>query len=115
MPGECIFCRIVRRDIPATVVHEDADTMAFRDLDPRAPVHVLIIPKRHVASVNELTDADAAVMGRLFVAARGIAEAEGLAAGGYRLVMNTGMDAGQSVAHVHLHLLGGRKLRWPPG
>jgi histidine triad (HIT) family protein len=111
----CIFCRIVDGDIQADVVREDADTIAFRDLEPRAPVHVLIIPKRHIESVNDVTAADRDTMGALFVAAREVAEREQIAEGGYRVVMNTGNDAGQSVQHAHLHVLGGRSMTWPPG
>jgi histidine triad (HIT) family protein len=111
----CIFCRIVDGDIQAQVVHEDEHTLAFHDLDPRAPVHVLVIPKRHVASVNDVEPADRELMGALFVTARAVADRTGVAAGGYRVVMNTGADAGQSVSHAHLHVLGGRKLTWPPG
>lgn len=113
--SSCVFCRIADGDIPATVVRQDDDTVAFRDLDPKAPVHVLVIPRRHIASVNELRDADAHVMGALFLAARDVAAADGIADDGYRLVMNTGPAAGQSVAHVHLHVLGGRDMKWPPG
>lgn len=99
----------------ATVVREDDDTIAFRDLNPKAPLHVLIITKRHIASINDVTDDDRGVMGALFTAARLIARAEGVADDGYRVVMNTGPAAGQTVQHVHLHLLGGRALGWPPG
>lgn len=113
--AECIFCRIVRGEVPAQVVRDDADTLAFRDLDPKAPLHVLIIPKRHIASISDVTDSDRDVMGALFVAARDIAQGDGTAADGYRVVMNTGPAAGQTVPHVHLHLLAGRELRWPPG
>lgn len=112
---DCIFCRIVDGDIQAEVVREDADTIAFRDLDPRAPVHVLVIPKRHIASVNDVTAEDRDTMGALFVAAREVAEREQIAERGYRVVMNTGGDAGQSVHHAHLHVLGGRSMTWPPG
>lgn len=111
----CIFCRIAAGEIPATIVRQDEDTVAFRDLDPKAPLHVLIIPRRHITSINDLQATDEAVMGRLFTAAREIAAAEGVSEGGYRVVMNAGPDAGQSVPHVHLHLLGGRTLHWPPG
>ena len=113
MTDSCLFCRIVRKEIPATIVHEDEHTLAFRDIDPKAPTHVLVIPKTHVASLEEATDA--ALIGRLALAAAKIAEAEGIAKGGYRTVINTGADAGQTVFHVHLHLLGGRRLSWPPG
>jgi histidine triad (HIT) family protein len=113
--SDCIFCRIANGEIRADVVHETDRVIAFRDLDPRAPVHVLIIPRRHIASVTELTDADGAVMGELFIAARRVAEQEEVAESGYRMVMNAGKDGGQSVGHVHLHVLGGRRLTWPPG
>ena len=113
--ADCIFCRIARHEVPASVVHEDADCIAFRDLQPRAPVHVLVIPKRHIPSVNDLRETDEAVVGHLVAAARTVAEAEGVSESGYRLVLNAGPDAGQSVDHMHLHLLGGRELQWPPG
>ena len=111
--SDCLFCRIVRREIPANIVHEDEETMAFRDIDPKAPTHILVIPKTHVASLNEATDA--AVIGRLLLAARDIAEAEGIESSGYRTVINTGADSGQTVHHIHVHVLGGRHLKWPPG
>jgi histidine triad (HIT) family protein len=114
-PTDCIFCRIAAGSIPAQVVREDDDTIAFRDLDPKAPLHVLVIPKRHITSVNDVTAADRDVMGALVVAAREVAEAEGVAEDGYRLVLNTGRAAGHSVHHIHLHVLGGRAMRWPPG
>ena len=115
MTDNCLFCRIAAGEIPAKVVFEDDYTLAFRDIDPKAPTHVLVIPRRHIASVNDLDALDADLVGRLFLTAREIAAAEGIAEAGYRLVMNTGADAGQSVAHIHLHLLGGRDLAWPPG
>src|SRR3954469_7634519 len=104
----CLFCRIVRREIPASVVWEDEHALAFRDIDPRAPTHVLVVPKRHVSSLNDATDG--AFLGRLVLAAREIAEGEGIAESGYRMVVNTGADAGQSVAHLHLHVMGGRHM-----
>jgi histidine triad (HIT) family protein len=113
--SECIFCRIADGAVPATVVREDEHTVAFRDLDPKAPLHVLVIPRRHIASINEVEDDDTAVMGALFMAARDVAAAEGVADDGYRLVVNTGAAANQTVQHVHLHVLGGRDMRWPPG
>ena len=113
MSSDCLFCRIIRREIPATIVREDADTLAFRDIDPKAPTHVLVIPKAHVASLNEATDA--AMLGQLLLVARDIAAAEGVDASGYRTVLNTGHDSGQTVHHVHVHLLGGRHMKWPPG
>jgi histidine triad (HIT) family protein len=111
----CLFCRILAGEIPSKEVRSDEHTYAFRDIDPKAPTHVLVIPRRHIASVNDLTGDDAPLIGRLFMAAREIAQAEGIAESGYRLVMNTGADAGQSVSHIHLHLLGGRHMKWPPG
>lgn len=113
MAEQCLFCRIVRREIPATIVAETDDMVAFRDITPRAPVHVLVIPRQHVASLNEATDA--AQLGKLSLLAAEIARAEGIAESGYRTVINTGPDAGQTVFHVHLHLLGGRDMGWPPG
>ena len=115
MAEECIFCRIAAGEIPAKIVHQDEDTVAFRDINPRAPTHVLVIPRRHVASVNVLEPGDAALVGKLFLAAREIARSEGVDASGYRMVVNAGPDAGQSVDHIHLHVLGGRGLAWPPG
>ena len=113
MSSDCLFCRIVRREIPATIVREDEHTFAFRDIDPKAPTHVLVVPKTHVASLNDATDA--AALGELLLAAREIAKSEGIEKSGYRTVINTGAGAGQTVFHVHVHLLGGRSLNWPPG
>jgi histidine triad (HIT) family protein len=113
MTDTCLFCRIIRREIPATIVWEDAHALAFRDIDPKAPTHVLLVPKMHVASLNDATDP--IMLGRLMLAAREIAAEEGVAESGYRVVVNTGTGAGQTVFHLHLHLLGGRKFSWPPG
>ena len=113
MSSDCLFCRIIRREIPATIVREDEHTLAFRDIDPKAPTHILVIPKTHVASLNEASDAP--MLGHLLLAARDLAKAEGVERSGYRTVVNTGADAGQTVHHVHLHLLGGRSMHWPPG
>lgn len=112
---DCLFCRIVGGEIPAEVVHESETTMAFRDITPQAPTHVLIIPRRHISTINDLTADDKELVGSLYLAAKEIAEQEGLADDGYRVVMNCGEEAGQSVFHIHLHLLGGRLLNWPPG
>ncbi len=113
MSDSCLFCRILRGEIPATIVLEDAHTVAFRDIDAKAPTHVVVIPREHVADLNAATDP--AMLGRLLLAARDIAAAEGIAESGYRTVINCGANAGQTVFHVHLHLLGGRTLAWPPG
>ena len=113
MADDCLFCRIVRKEIPAKLVAEDEHCVAFRDINPQAPVHVLIIPREHVPSLNQATDA--AMLGRLSLMAADIARKEGVAEAGYRTVINTNAAAGQTVFHVHLHLLGGRSMHWPPG
>lgn len=115
MADGCIFCRLVKGEIPAKVVFEADDLVAFHDVDPKAPVHVLVIPKRHLASVSTLAEEDAVLAGRLVLAGARVARETGIEEGGYRLVLNTGGDAGQSVAHIHMHVLGGRHLSWPPG
>ena len=111
----CLFCRIVAGEIPATVVHDDDDILAFRDVAPQSPTHVLIIPKTHLASVAALEDGMEALAGRLLVIAARIAAAEGIAERGYRVASNVGAWGGQSVDHLHLHLMGGRSFSWPPG
>ena len=113
MSDNCLFCRIVRKEIPAAVVAENERLLAFRDIDPKAPVHVLIIPKAHISSLNDVTDF--ATVGRMAQMAKEIAEQEGIAERGYRLVVNTLADGGQTVDHLHLHLLAGRHMDWPPG
>jgi histidine triad (HIT) family protein len=113
MADPCLFCRIVAGEIPAKVVKDTGDCLAFRDINPQAPTHILVIPKAHVPSLNEATDA--AQIGRLSLVAAEVAREEGLAERGYRVVINTNADAGQTVFHVHLHLLGGRAMTWPPG
>lgn len=110
----CLFCGIVAGDVPASVVHRTERTVAFRDLNPAAPTHVLVVPRDHFADVAELAEADPGYLGEVLAAATAVARREGLA-GGYRLVANTGGDAGQSVDHLHVHVLGGRSLSWPPG
>lgn len=113
--ASCLFCRIVARQIPATIVAESDDCLAFRDLNPQAPLHVLVIPKRHVASLDAAAATDDALLGRMALLAAEVARGQGVAAAGYRAVINTNADAGQTVFHVHLHLLAGRRLGWPPG
>ncbi len=112
--SDCLFCRIVAGEIPATVVHETDTTLAFRDINPQAPTHVLVIPKEHHATIADLAAQAPSVVTDLAAAAGAVAEQEGLG-DGYRLVFNTGPQAGQTVHHVHLHVLGGRGLGWPPG
>jgi len=113
MSDSCLFCRIVRGEIPAALVAESDSAIAFRDIGPQAPVHVLVIPRGHLTSLNDATDA--ALLGALMALARRVATTEGIADSGYRVVINTGTDGGQSVGHLHLHVLGGRRLKWPPG
>jgi histidine triad (HIT) family protein len=112
--SDCIFCKIVDGQIPANIVAQDDRAVAFRDLNPQAPTHVLIVPKKHIASLDVLEDADAAIVGHLHVVAKQIAKDEGLTEG-WRTVFNVGKNAGQTVFHIHLHLIGGRALGWPPG
>jgi histidine triad (HIT) family protein len=112
--ADCIFCRIVAGEIPATVVHETETTLAFRDLEPQAPTHVLVVPRSHYPNAAALSAGEPGTAAHLFDTARDIAEQEGLG-GGYRLVFNTGADAHQTVFHAHMHLLGGRPMGWPPG
>jgi histidine triad (HIT) family protein len=114
MPADCLFCRMASGDIPVAKLHEDDLVFAIRDINPQAPTHVLVMPLAHVQSAAELTEADAPLLGRLFVVAKKIAEDDGLG-GGWRLVSNVGPDGGQTVPHLHLHLLGGRSMHWPPG
>jgi histidine triad (HIT) family protein len=109
----CLFCRIIAGELPATIVYRDDDVLAFRDVNPQAPTHILVIPTRHIASIADTQDSEAELLGRLITVANHIAQAEKLS--GYRLVVNTGAEAGQSVFHLHVHLLGGRAMHWPPG
>ena len=109
--SDCIFCQIINGEIPSTSVFQDEQTYAFRDIAPAAPTHILIVPKQHIDSVNAMTEADEQVIGHLFNVARQIAAQEGLSEPGYRLIINTNANAGQTVFHIHLHLLGGRQLK----
>src|ERR1043166_2283771 len=112
---DCLFCKIVKREIPGSIVYEDERVLAFNDINPQAPTHVLIVPKRHIPSLSDLAPDDDALVGELVRRAAAIAKARGIANGGFRTVFNTNRDAGQTVFHIHLHLLGGRSLHWPPG
>ena len=113
--ADCLFCRIVAGEVQATIVRRSEHAVAFRDIDPRAPTHVLVIPTKHVAAVRDAGEAEDALLGRVLRFAAEVATELGLDAGGYRIVTNTGKDAGQSVDHLHFHVLGGRALSWPPG
>ena len=111
----CLFCKIVAKEIPGDVVYEDEHALAFKDIRPVAPTHVLVVPKKHIAAIHDLTPDDAVTVGNVLVAARKVADSLGLTAAGYRLVINDGDAAGQTVHHIHVHVLGGRQLTWPPG
>jgi histidine triad (HIT) family protein len=113
MADECLFCRIVRGEIPATLVAENASCIAFRDVGPKAPTHVLVIPRKHVESLNQVDDP--AIVAEMIALAQKVAKAEGIDGTGYRLVINTNAHGGQTVFHLHMHLLGGRRMKWPPG
>ena len=112
--SDCIFCKLASGEIPTTVVYQDDLVFAFNDMDPQAPVHILLIPKKHIGSISELTEEDTALMGHMMLVAKKLAADAGIAAGGYRCVMNTGDDGGQSVKHLHMHILGGKAMGWPP-
>lgn len=113
--SDCLFCKFINGEIQPDTVYEDDHVLAFRDIDPQAPTHVLVVPKRHIATLNELDADDAELIGRLYLAARQVARDEGIDGPGYRTVINCNAQAGQSVFHIHMHLLGGRDMAWPPG
>src|SRR3954469_6856165 len=112
---DCLFCKIINRQIPGSIVYEDESVLAFNDINPQAPTHVLLVPKRHISTLNDLAAGDDSIVGELARRAAFIASERGIATGGYRTVFNTNRDAGQTVFHIHLHLLGGRSMAWPPG
>jgi histidine triad (HIT) family protein len=113
--SECLFCRIIQGDIKSTVVYSDSDVVAIEDINPQAPVHVLVLPRKHIATILDIGEEDLDLMGRCLMAANIVAQEMGIARSGFRIVLNTGDDAGQSVFHLHYHVLGGRPLKWPPG
>ena len=113
--ANCLFCKIVRNEIPATVVLDNDDVVAFRDLNPVAPTHVLVIPKQHIVGADAISAEHGDVIAAMFIAAKEVAAADGVDESGYRTVFNVGADSGQSVPHLHLHVLGGRQMKWPPG
>jgi len=112
---DCLFCKIINGEIPSTIVYENRSVIAFEDIDKKAPTHILIVPKTHIDSIAMMTDEDTELMVDLFQAARDVAKMQGISERGYRLVINTGSDGGQTVHHLHMHLLGGRSMQWPPG
>jgi histidine triad (HIT) family protein len=113
--ADCLICKIIAREIPASVVYEDEHVLAFNDINPQGPTHVLVVPKRHIATLNDLAPADDAIVGELVRRAAAIAKERGIDASGFRTVFNTNRGAGQTIFHIHLHLIGGRSLAWPPG
>jgi histidine triad (HIT) family protein len=115
LDSNCIFCKIIDRKIPSTIVHEDDYAVAFEDINPQAPVHTLIVPRKHITDIHSIAVSDRELIGHLFFVAKSIASLKKLDKGGYRMVINNGLDAGQSVFHIHLHLLSGRRFLWPPG
>lgn len=115
MSNETVFSKIIAGQLPADIVYEDDRALAFRDINPRAPIHILVIPKKPIPSVAHIADEDGPLLGHLWLVLRQVAQEQGLAEGGYRVVVNCGEDGGQEVPHLHFHLLGGRRLSWPPG
>jgi histidine triad (HIT) family protein len=113
--SDCLFCRIIKREIPASIVYEDDRVLAFNDINPQAPTHLLVVPKRHIPSLNDLQPGDDQIVGEIVRRAAAIAKDRGISEGGFRTVFNTNREAGQTVFHIHLHLLGGRAMSWPPG
>jgi histidine triad (HIT) family protein len=111
----CIFCKIINKEIPASIVFEDEKMIAFNDIKPQAPVHILLIPREHFVSLNEVPEEKKDILSHLLLKARNIAQEKGIAEKGYRIVLNTARDSGQEVLHIHFHLLGGRRMQWPPG
>jgi histidine triad (HIT) family protein len=112
---DCLFCKIAQQQIPATIIHQDDQVIAFRDISPQAPVHALVIPRRHITTLNDLQPADASLLGHMIITAQKVAAQDGIAESGFRLAMNCNKDGGQTVYHIHLHVLGGRAMHWPPG
>ena len=115
MEQDCLFCRIVAGEIPSDIIYNDERSLAFRDINPQAPVHVLVVPREHIESLDEATQKDEAMLGHLLRVAARVANEQGLSESGYRTVINTGAGVGQSVFHLHVHVLGGRSMNWPPG
>ena len=111
----CLFCKMVSGEIQPDVIYEDDEVLAFRDINPQAPSHALVIPRRHISTLNDLESGDAELMGKLFLVAKTIAQQEGIADAGYRTLVNCNADGGQEVFHIHLHVMGGRRMTWPPG
>ncbi|KZN14671.1 MULTISPECIES: histidine triad nucleotide-binding protein [Marinomonas] len=112
---DCLFCKLVKGEIPATILYQDDDVIAFEDIMPQAPCHFLVIPKRHISTLNDLTDEDASLVGKLQITAAKVAKQKGISEEGYRVVMNCNEMGGQTVYHIHMHVLGGRNMTWPPG
>tara|TARA_B110000438_G_scaffold1095_1_gene1075 strand:+ start:690 stop:1034 length:345 start_codon:yes stop_codon:yes gene_type:complete len=113
--NDCLFCKMIAGEIPCNIVYENESVFAFRDIDPKAPTHILLIPRKHIRSINELGESDQTLAGELLLIAKKIAKDEGIDESGFRTIFNTNSDGGQTVFHIHMHILGGRKMAWPPG
>lgn len=113
--SDCIFCKIIKKEIPAKIVHEDDMVIAFEDVNPQAPVHLLVVPRKHIPTLLDLTPEDSQLMGHIFLTANNLAKNKGISVSGFRTVFNCNKDAGQAVYHIHLHIFGGRRMAWPPG
>ena len=113
--NDCLFCKMISGEIPCDIVYEDESVFAFRDIDPKAPTHILLIPRKHIRSINELGESERNLAGELLLTAKKIAKDEGIDESGFRTIFNTNSDGGQTVFHIHMHILGGRKMAWPPG
>lgn len=113
--SDCLFCKIITGEIPAEVIYQDNEIIAFNDIDPQAPTHILVIPKQHISTINDIKAEEAVLIGKLYLTAQQLAKKYNINESGYRTIMNCNSDGGQAVYHIHLHLLGGRKLKWPPG
>ena len=113
--ADCLFCKIINKEINSDILFEDDDVLAFRDINPQAPIHILIVPKKHISTINDLQQEDKALTGKIILTAQSLAKQENIDENGYRLVFNCNNDGGQEVYHIHLHLLGGRRMQWPPG
>ncbi len=115
MGNDCIFCKIINKVIPSKIIYEDNDVAAFHDINPQAPVHIMVVPKKHITTINSVSESDAALIGKIFLVIKKLALENKIADDGYRVVANCNKNAGQEVFHIHFHLIGGRKLTWPPG
>ena len=115
MSSDCIFCRIINKEVPSNIIYEDDDITAFYDINPQAPVHIMVVPKKHITTINGMSESDSGLIGKVFLVVKKLAEDNNISEDGYRVVVNCNRNAGQEVFHIHFHLMGGRKFSWPPG